>query len=182
MYAYLGVDPGEDPYVREVALMAVCAPMPDGWEEVRRLSVRGAAPRGEGGARRLHAGGGLLVAACAPMPDGSEEVCTCGCWCGLRVVACGCGCGLWLVVGGCRWVANGAQDGGGRLHLNRLNRQSQVEDDAAGTIFVNQITGEATANHPLDDYYMELIRRRRKVGWEVGRFGSGRLERGRAVR
>ena len=34
MCTYLGVAEEEDPYVREVAQMALSAPLPDGWEEV----------------------------------------------------------------------------------------------------------------------------------------------------
>lgn len=34
MCEYLGVVPGEDPYLVEVAAMAINAPLPDGWEEV----------------------------------------------------------------------------------------------------------------------------------------------------
>lgn len=33
MCRYLGVGREDDPYVREVAQMAVSAPVPDGWEE-----------------------------------------------------------------------------------------------------------------------------------------------------
>ena len=33
MCAYLGVGGGEDPYVVEVARMAISAPLPPGWEE-----------------------------------------------------------------------------------------------------------------------------------------------------
>ncbi len=33
MCSYLGVDPDEDPYVLEVAHMAVNAPLPEGWSE-----------------------------------------------------------------------------------------------------------------------------------------------------
>lgn len=34
MCEYLHIGENEDPYVREVATMALNAPMPDGWEEV----------------------------------------------------------------------------------------------------------------------------------------------------
>lgn len=33
MCAYLKIDPEEDAYVKEVAHMAISAPLPDGWEE-----------------------------------------------------------------------------------------------------------------------------------------------------
>ena len=33
MCAYLRVEPTEDPYVRDVAQMAISAPLPVGWQE-----------------------------------------------------------------------------------------------------------------------------------------------------
>lgn len=33
MCAYLGIKPEEDAYVKEVAQMAISAPLPDGWAE-----------------------------------------------------------------------------------------------------------------------------------------------------
>jgi hypothetical protein len=33
MCAYLKIDPSEDAYVKEVAHMAISAPLPEGWEE-----------------------------------------------------------------------------------------------------------------------------------------------------
>lgn len=34
MFTYLGIGSLEDPYVKEVAQMAISAPMPEGWQEV----------------------------------------------------------------------------------------------------------------------------------------------------